>query len=290
MLPGIGLTVGSVRSSAAASSAVLDGIANVAAAYGLRRLRSAYVGPVVRVRRSSDNAESDIGLDGSGEFDSATYSAFVGGGTGFVRWWYDQTGNGKDAGQATTANQPTLRLSAINSKPSLELDAVDDGLDTANAGLTGDRAVTFFAAFDSASTAPQTIVTITGSVAAGDGVGMLIDGAKWAAHYDGTTVLRFSAANANPHIATLRRIAGDIGDGTKFYIEGALQTLSTDDNITANFGNYPIRIGRWSNSAIRFGGYISEIIVMDAAISTTDHNTIGNDMATRFGLTWTNVS
>jgi hypothetical protein len=52
-----------VLSSAAAAPPILDqiGVAS-AAAYSLRKLRAAYTGNAVRVRRSSDNAELDIGF------------------------------------------------------------------------------------------------------------------------------------------------------------------------------------------------------------------------------------
>ena len=113
---------------AAAAAYVLDGISNVAAAYSLRKLRSAYAGSAVRVRRSSDSTEQDIGFDGSGEFDSAAFSSFVGGGTGFVKTWYDQSGNGRDLTQATTANQPAITVSAVNSKPALTFDGSNDSL------------------------------------------------------------------------------------------------------------------------------------------------------------------
>ena len=81
VLPGMGMTVSSVRALGGGGFVgVLDGISNVAAAYSLRKLRTAYAGSAVRVRRSSDSTEQDIGFDGSGEFDSAAFSSFVGGG------------------------------------------------------------------------------------------------------------------------------------------------------------------------------------------------------------------
>ena len=68
---------------------------------------SAYAGNVVRVRRSSDNAEQDIGTVG-GVFDSATYDTFIGGGSGYVVTWYDQSGNGNDATQGTASAQMVI--------------------------------------------------------------------------------------------------------------------------------------------------------------------------------------
>ena len=43
-----------------------------------------------------------------------------------VSQWSDKSGNGRHATQATAANQPTYASSAINSKPALSLDGVND--------------------------------------------------------------------------------------------------------------------------------------------------------------------
>ena len=45
------------------SSLLLDQYgANITAAYSLRKLRTAYTGSAIRIRRFSDNSEQDIGL------------------------------------------------------------------------------------------------------------------------------------------------------------------------------------------------------------------------------------
>lgn len=61
------------------ASLLLDQVTGAAAAYSLRKLRNAYTGSAVRVRRSSDNSEQDIGFSGN-DFDTATFSSFVGAG------------------------------------------------------------------------------------------------------------------------------------------------------------------------------------------------------------------
>jgi hypothetical protein len=71
-----------------------------------KRLLTSYTGALIRVRRSSDNAESDIGADAAGNLDSAALTSFVGGGSWFLRWVYDETGNGHHIGNSTAAAQP----------------------------------------------------------------------------------------------------------------------------------------------------------------------------------------
>ena len=105
---------------------VLDLIsAVIAAAYSLRRLYASYTGAAIRVRRSSDNAERDIGFIGE-HLDVLALLVFVGNGSGFVTTWYDQSGNGRHATQTTAANQPRIVSNGVietqNGRPALFFD------------------------------------------------------------------------------------------------------------------------------------------------------------------------
>jgi len=74
-------------------------------AYSLRKLRSAYTGSAIRVRRSSDSTEQDIGFVNN-ELDTVSLLTFVGAGSGLVTTWYDQSTSGSNATQVTAVNQP----------------------------------------------------------------------------------------------------------------------------------------------------------------------------------------
>ena len=87
---------------------LLDTYEGAAAAYSLRRLRSAYTGPAVRVRRASNNDELDIYFNRDGSLDTATLEAFCAGTDGFVKVWYDQGQEGNDATQGATGAQPQI--------------------------------------------------------------------------------------------------------------------------------------------------------------------------------------
>jgi hypothetical protein len=96
----------------AGSVLLLDAFPGATVAYSLRKLRSAYTGSAIRVRRSSDNAEQDIGFSGN-DFDTAALTSFVGAGDGFVTTWYDQTTSGLNGTQATSGNQPLIVESGV---------------------------------------------------------------------------------------------------------------------------------------------------------------------------------
>jgi hypothetical protein len=113
----------------AAAPLLLDLYPGAAAAYSLRQLRTG-VTSVVRVRRSSDNTEADFT---AAEVTNGTLAAWVGAGNnGFVRTWYDQSGNSRDATMSVTTQQPQIVsagvLSVVNSKPGLFFDGTNDYL------------------------------------------------------------------------------------------------------------------------------------------------------------------
>jgi hypothetical protein len=92
-----------------------------------RRLRTGYTSNIIRVRRSSDNAEQDFGYLASGAVDAAAVAAFCGAGNGFLTTIYDQSGSGRNLVQATTANQPLVVSSGVAQTQNGRLWAVFDG-------------------------------------------------------------------------------------------------------------------------------------------------------------------
>jgi hypothetical protein len=99
-----------------------------AAAYSLRQVRSA-ASLACRVRRSSDNAELNIGFTASGDLNTAALLAHVGAGSGFVTTWYDQSGNGRHVTQTDPTQQPRIvsngAIEALNGRPVVRFDGTD---------------------------------------------------------------------------------------------------------------------------------------------------------------------
>ncbi len=135
---------------------LLDEFTGAAAAYSLRNLTILNDAPVVRVRRSSDNAESDFRAS---EVSGGALASWVGAGNnGFVRTWYDQSGNGRHAQQATSTNQPQIvssgAVATIGTKPALSFDGSNDFMTVSSFGKTLlENNLTMFFAFKSSSTA-----------------------------------------------------------------------------------------------------------------------------------------
>lgn len=104
--------------SASAYTGLGDVVGGAAAYWGLRAYTLASIGAnAVRLRENGGNTESDFATIAGGGLDLTAISTFKGANSLFVVKLYDQTGNGRDATQATAANQPAFALSAIGSLP-----------------------------------------------------------------------------------------------------------------------------------------------------------------------------
>jgi autotransporter-associated beta strand protein len=127
-------------------------------AYSLRRLSYAYTGPAIRVRKSSNNAEQDIGFLPNGDLDVASLTTFVGIDSGYVSRWFDQSGNNRHAKQLVWIKQPRivnagiLETSSKTGMPSLNFTgdgtlSLDTGEDTQNMTKAGADGSLFMIAF-----------------------------------------------------------------------------------------------------------------------------------------------
>jgi len=110
-------------------SFLLDDYPGAAAAYSLRKLRMAYTGAAIRVFRTLDNTQADIGFLSNGQLDTTALLAFVSGTNGYIVTWYDQSGNGYNATN-TPPNCPFIVLNGtlftLNGKATLQYDKVGD--------------------------------------------------------------------------------------------------------------------------------------------------------------------
>jgi hypothetical protein len=95
---------------------------NAVGVYSLRKMFKEYEGPQVRIRRSSDNVETDIWFDQYGTiyrlYDSLNtithdYSSWIGASTAFVMTWYDQSTNQLHVSNESYTTQPQMLFGAM---------------------------------------------------------------------------------------------------------------------------------------------------------------------------------
>jgi len=134
-----------VRNAKWSSAGLLDLYTGAAAAFSLRSLKGANINtPVVKVRRSSGSPFTEDFT--AAEVANGTLAAWVGtGNNGFVHTWYDQSGNGNDAEQATEGQQPRIVVSGQvetdGGKPTIRFGVVASSLVTPDITVASNCAI-----------------------------------------------------------------------------------------------------------------------------------------------------
>jgi hypothetical protein len=121
-----------------------------AAAYSLRKVRTAYSGNAVQIRRVPGDVEVNVAFDSNGEVSTSsaitnvdespdagdttatTLGEFLtegGNQDATVVTWYDQSGNGNDATQLTTGNQPLIAQNGSLLADGIDFDGFNDFFD-----------------------------------------------------------------------------------------------------------------------------------------------------------------
>lgn len=252
---------------------LLDAFPNAAFAYSLRKLRSAYNGPAVRVRRGSDNVEQDILFTNEGVIDEVALLRFIGSSSGFVVTWYDQSGSGRNSPtQGTAANQPTIVASGgilgrRSGKTTIIFDGTNDFLMAASSsGLT--ISPTSFITVSSrgnSSTAYRTVFS-TGILAVQIGFGALYSDSnnlymqsRYSTATAGSCGNYINTLNTNSLLFALTTNTGE----TTFYNGSNIATrIFTDaNNTTATNISIGARLNTASGSpSLYLNGSVSEIV------------------------------
>ncbi len=92
-------------------SYLFDDVPGAALGVSLRKLSSSYSGNCLQVQRTSDDATLDIGFVNN-FLDTAAILSFCGASNGVVSIWYDQSGNGNNLAQSTSAFAPLICTSS----------------------------------------------------------------------------------------------------------------------------------------------------------------------------------
>jgi hypothetical protein len=261
------------------SALLLDTYPGAAAAYSLRKLRTAYNGSAIRVRRSSDNTEQDIGFLNN-ILDTTALLTFVGVGNGFVVKWYDQSGNARDLiGNVTgTAIQPKIIVSGVlqtvNTKPAILANGIDEmltGVGAVNPYALPVLYSMFAVAFKgvqstNASTTPRPF--FAGGDGSTNGIPYLgtayLGSANQNKYYVGIIGggLVINTVDWNNEITILAYNKMNGGTGTVIGLNGN-STFGNLANTTNSF-NYIGIFGNYAEPSRRFAGKIPELILYDS--------------------------
>jgi hypothetical protein len=225
---------------------LLDQYAGATAAYSLRKLRNAYSGDCIIVRRDGASPGSQaIGFNASGELDTTSIISFCGSNNGFVTRWYDQVGS-NDLVQTSTTAQPKIyngsSIEQLNSKPAMLLDGSNDSLVTSgNVNLNDNQ--------------NELIAAWVGSVT------NLDSGNNMVSHWNSTTgnqVFQIQLTGSNDNLRFLAR-----------YANGSAGTVNSGSAITS--GAQYIVVGRAVNGSATadFDGNTATGNVVSALVNET---------------------
>ena len=226
---------------------LLDQYPGAAAAYSLRALNSAYTGALIRVRRANDSAESDIFATYSGYLDTVALKNFCAGTDCFVRTWYDQSTNARNAIQTTNNIQPQIvtagNLYYNNGRPCINAN-------TSFRFLTTTSAVTFTAYYASV------VSNVTGTFG---GYAHIIglEGSPFNQFYRPSGNWRYFASSdfaTNVTFASGQRLLTFVDNNTNtvIHVNGVSNTTI---NATPNVTNQNIRIIGYSDSGAMQGDF-----------------------------------
>jgi hypothetical protein len=211
--------------------------------------------------------------------DAADASTFTYSSGTVVSQWNDKSGNAMHVSQGTVSLQPS-RSGTVNGLSSVVFDGTDDFLSTTDPGSAVAQPQTVFAVVvPSLLTGSRTILAgVAGTVAT-----LSTDGS--------TAIIYAGTANSG---------GGSLSTSTTYVIQATLNTTSSAVRVNGGTNLYSVnpgslgyrgyRLGRYSTFTDYWNGSMCEIVVYDSALSLANINTVGQYLATKWGVTWSSAS
>lgn len=258
---------------------ILDDITGAGVAYTLRRLLISQT-LAIRVRRSRDDEERDIGFIGN-DLDTVTLLDFVGNGVGYIPVWYDPTGGGNDA-VMTDANKQLIIASGgavnmVNGKPALQGNVANLRHLVSSYSLPTTQ--TYFVVGELPVSGSSFLF---GTYQSGANYRQYVASDNTGVHrsaYGSSSFIRSSAALGSQALLT------GVMDGATFtgYSNGSAmytETPSTVGNASSSFGFSILALGNSGATQTNTGtdGYIQELIVYPVAQSDENVAAVETDI------------
>lgn len=275
---------------------LLDVITGASGAYSLRLLNSSYTGNCIRVRRSSDNSEQNIGFVNS-QLDTASLLSFCGSGNGFVVTWYDQSGNSRNVTQSVASSQPRIINSGAlitddNGRPTLNFTSGLAYLSRTDAlGFTGNAEFSIFSVTKTTATTTQQRI-----VGFGSNTGVIKRTLSLTVGLTGGWAVRYNDGNEQYggyipgwSLFAITKPTGGTYISPNAYLNGVELVRIADANPTLNLNlineEFNIGVGRNNTNTIveYFTGLMSEVILYPTEL-TTSRATVQNNINSYYSI------
>jgi hypothetical protein len=239
---------------------LIDSFPNAIGAYSFRKLRTAYTGNCIRIRRSNDNSEQDIAFV-SNYIDTVSMKTFVGANNGFIVNWYNQADTGRTASQSTSTAQPRIINSGSIDYQNNKVTGVYDGNDFFNLSSAIIPSDSIYAAFTLAkrNTSTSSYVIFGNNSSNALTISYLNSSSRWY-FQKSTAYLESTSSDATTNRILMSGISGT-GSDFKLYKNGS--EISTN-NLKLTITNSINRLGRYNSSTssnTTHTGNIQEIII-----------------------------
>jgi hypothetical protein len=267
--------------TAAVTDLLLDTYTGAAAAYSVRKLDKDYTGSCMRIRRASDDAETDIGFDSNGDLDTSAISTHGGASSCFVTTWYDQSGNSNNATQSTPSDQPQIyngtAVITEGTRPAIEFDKTNDQfLRLASTSyLTNTNNMGFFTVCKSTSN-PN---SFTCAAVISDLNNYYVILANNTARVKYHSIQNSGSGNSNHNLFSV--YADNASSDVKGYINGSQVISTTPVSQTAQQDLFIGRLGTLASTG--WDGTIQEVIVWDTS-TKSNQTAIESDIDTYFNI------
>jgi hypothetical protein len=248
-----------------APSVVYIGVWSIA-----RRLVNTYTGPLIRIRRASDNAEQDIGFVESGGhhvLDESEVTSFVGSSDWYIRTVYDQSLEGVNLEQPTTSLQPIGGTAGgFNRIGSNNRVAAQFGSNRRVAGTFSTLPVgNYLGVLLSARTGNSIVAGRFMSMGTNPYLNFLLqDDARPRFDYGNSGLLHSGTLTTNQTVVLYGRFFNQIGSSERFrlgFTGQAVQSGSGGNNSLAT-SDQEVRLGVNHNNASPFNGRLSELVLI----------------------------
>jgi hypothetical protein len=240
---------------------------------------------VVAVASPLDIAGCALWLDGADA--TSMFDATSGGSQvlpgGTIARWQDKSGNGRNATQSASLEQPTLTASALNGKTVVTFDGSNDGLGFSGGTRTQE---TWFVVWSQTGGSDTTQAVVSDGASGyginiGSGAGKVFD-SSWGSFSVSRLYFVYSGTGATliaPNVTTVRRSSAD---GLAMFLDGANRPSS----FTATTANATTmaRLGSVSSGSNRLGGYIAEVVCYDSPLTTAQRASVEAYLATKWSI------
>lgn len=228
--------------------------------FAVFKLKCSYTGSCLRVRRSSDNEELDIGFLSSGELDTAAMKTFIGANSAYVTKMYNQNGTSNNAVQSTPGKQPIIMNAGViyrfSGKPSPYWDGTNRYFVFENSG--NKSRLDIYYVHSTSDVAYVQFITETNEE----------DAWGYLASNNANTTYRQNIPNSSLYVnntlisVSTRADVYNALNGTKII---TLEYFKTGASVNLKFTNY-------STAGIYFTGYVNCFLIYDADVSANRSN------------------